>query len=236
MALIPSIRLNNGVTMPMISLGTWQMHPDVAEQAVRTSLSIGYNHIDTALDYKNQAAIGKALAATNRTSVFVTTKVPPRALATTAYDDTTSDLNKDLTELGLAYVDLMLIHFPPMGNVVECGAMQEGWRAMEDFYKQKKARAIGVSNYCESSFACILKTANITPAVNQIQYHVGMGQVCSAHSIVAFRARARPSLPTLVVLKLSVHARMWRVPAGSHQSQDVRRPHGCGDAGVLAAR
>ena len=73
------------------------------------------------------------------------------------------------------YVDLMLVHFPPRGNDKHCGAMQEQWRAMEDFYKAKKARAIGVSNYCPSSFECILKVANVTPAVNQVEVHIGMG-------------------------------------------------------------
>lgn len=62
----------------------------------------------------------------------------------------------------------MLIHFPPKGNTLFCAAMQESWRAMEDFYHAKKARAIGVSNYCQSSFECIFKTANVTPAVNQV--------------------------------------------------------------------
>jgi len=171
---IPDVQLNNGVVMPMISLGTWQYSPAVAQQTVTLGMSLGFNHIDTALDYKNQEAVGKALAPHNRSTYFLTTKIPPQIIAKTAYSNAMKDLEGDLTALGLDYVDLMLVHFPPKGNTIFCGAMQEQWRAMEDFYKAKKARAIGVSNYCQSSFECILKTANVTPAVNQIQYHVGM--------------------------------------------------------------
>ena len=72
----------------------------------------------------------------------------------------------------------MLVHFPPTGNVFGpgCASMQEQWRAMEDFYRAGKAKAIGVSNYCPSSLECIMKVANVTPAVNQVQYHIGMGK------------------------------------------------------------
>lgn len=174
LAAIPEVQLNNGVALPMISLGTWQYSPEVAEQTVSLGLSLGFNHIDTALDYKNQEAVGKALAPHNRSSYFLTTKIPPQMFAKTAYANAMKDLDGDLAALGLDYVDLMLVHFPPKGNTLFCAAMQEQWRAMEDFYKAKKARAIGVSNYCQSSFECILKTANVTPAVNQIQFHVGM--------------------------------------------------------------
>ena len=168
---VPNVKLNNGVEMPMISLGTWQYNPDVAHDVVKLGLSLGFNHIDTANNYRNQEGVGKALAGINRTSYFLTTKVPSQTSAATAYAATTKDLNDDIEQLGLPFVDLMLVHFPPRGNTLHCGAMQEQWRAMEDFYKAKKARAIGVSNYCPSSFECIMKVANVTPAVNQVEYH-----------------------------------------------------------------
>ena len=172
---IPNVKLNNGVEMPMISLGTWQYSPSVAESTVALALKLGFNHIDTANDYRNQAGVGSALAKQgNRSSYFLTTKVPSQTFNANAYAATTKDLNDDLTKLGLDYVDLMLIHFPPHGNTRHCEAMQEQWRAMEDFYKQKKARAIGISNYCQSSINCIMKVANVTPAVNQVEYHIGM--------------------------------------------------------------
>merc|ERR1711907_80438 len=82
-------------------------------------------------------------------------------------------LQQNLDQLGLDYVDLMLVHYPPTGN--SCSKMQEQWAAMEEFYKAGKAKAIGVSNYCPSSLECIMQTATVTPAVNQVQYHVGMG-------------------------------------------------------------
>jgi len=170
-----TVKLNNGVAMPLISLGTWQYSPAVAESTVRLGLSLGYNHIDAALDYKNQRSVGKALAEHDRASYFLTTKVPSRTSASSAFADTSKDLAADLEQLGLSYVDLMLVHFPPVGNTLHCAAMQEQWRALETFYRAKKARAIGVSNYCQSSLRCIARAANVTPAVNQIKYHIGMG-------------------------------------------------------------
>ena len=111
--------------------------------------------------------------ARSRSSFFLTTKVPPQTSPKKAYAGTTKDLESNLELLKLRSVDLVLLHYPPVTQ--SCSAMQEAWRAMEDFYAAGKARAIGVSNYCISSFECILKTAKVTPAVNQIQFHVGMG-------------------------------------------------------------
>merc|ERR1712039_794394 len=86
---------------------------------------------------------------------------------------TADNLQSNLDQLGLDYVDLVLVHFPPFGN--SCSSMQSQWKAMENFYKAGKAKAIGVSNYCPSSLECIMEKATVTPAVNQVQYHVGMG-------------------------------------------------------------
>ena len=102
---IPNVILNNGVEMPMISLGTWQYSPSVAQSTVELGFKVGFNHIDTANDYRNQKGVGAALPA-NRTSYFLTTKVPSQTSASTAYQATTTDLNDDLSELGLTYVDL----------------------------------------------------------------------------------------------------------------------------------
>ena len=159
----------------MISLGTWQYSPSVAASTVTLGLKVGFNHIDTANDYRNQQGVGSALKGVPRSSYFLTTKVPSQSDESSAYAKTTKDLNDDISELGLPYVDLMLVHFPPRGNTKHCKAMQEQWRAMEDFYAQNKSRAIGVSNYCQSSFECIMKTAKVVPAVNQVEFHVGMG-------------------------------------------------------------
>lgn len=173
-AAVPVVTLNNQVEMPMISFGTWQYNADVAEAAVKTAMGVGFNHIDTANNYYNQRGVGKALAGLNRSSYFLTTKVPSADRASTAYSETARRLQEDLDQLGLDYVDLMLLHFPSRSN--DCAALREQWRAMEDFYKARRARAIGVSNYCVASFEC-LKSGNATvvPAVNQVKYHVGMG-------------------------------------------------------------
>lgn len=168
---IPNVTLNNGIQMPMISLGTWQYDDSTAEAAVRLALQTGFNHIDTANNYRNQAGVGKGLADFDRNSYFLTTKVPSTLFASTAYAKTTEALEEDLSLLGLDYVDLMLIHSPSSN----CKTTQEQWRALEDFYAAGKAKAIGVSNYCLSSFECISETQKVTPAVNQIEYHVGMG-------------------------------------------------------------
>ena len=174
LAAVPSITLNNGVELPMISAGTWQYDEATAEDVVKLALSIGYNHIDTANDYHNQKGVGRGLKGFNRTSYFLTTKVPSQTSSSSAFTKTTKDLEDNLEQLDLTYVDLVLLHFPPTGNTKYCAAMQEQWRAMEAFYAAGKARAIGVSNYCPSSFECILPKANIIPAVNQVEYHVGM--------------------------------------------------------------
>jgi diketogulonate reductase-like aldo/keto reductase len=168
---IQNIKLNNGVEMPLISLGTWQYDSATAQAAVKLALQTGFNHIDTALDYNNQDGVGAALKGVDRKSYFLTTKVPPVKSRDSAYSQTTKDLQTDLKLLGLDYVDLMLIHGPAQ----DCKVTQEQWRALEDFYKAGKAKAIGVSNYCASSFKCIKETSTVTPAVNQIAYHVGMG-------------------------------------------------------------
>lgn len=168
---IPNVKLNNGVEMPMMSYGTWQYNSSTAEAGVKLALQTGFNHIDTAMNYNNQDGVGAALKGFARTSYFLTTKVVPVQDSASAYAATAKNLQGDLTELGLDYVDLMLIH----GPAKDCKATQEQWRALEDFYKAGKAKAIGVSNYCKSSFDCVMKTAKVTPALNQIAYHVGMG-------------------------------------------------------------
>jgi len=170
-ASILNVTLNNNLQMPMLALGTWQYDNSTAEAAVKLALEQGFNHIDTAHNYKNQAGVGKALAQFDRSSYFITTKIMGVESASSSYDQTNQFLEEDLSLLGLDSVDLMLLHWPP----ASCGALQEQWRAMEDFLAAGKARAIGVSNYCVSSFECLFQTAKVVPAVNQIELHVGMG-------------------------------------------------------------
>ena len=126
-----------------------------------------------------QKGVGKALTSVARDSYWITTKVGGYdfiSLPGIEYSRITNAMQNDLKQLQLGMVDLMLLHFPPVEVLGDrCHAMQEQWRALEDFYKAKKARAIGVSNYCQADLECLLQTATIVPAVNQILFHVGMG-------------------------------------------------------------
>lgn len=179
---VPRVTLNNGVTMPVVSAGTWQYSPSVAKQSCLDAVAAGFDHIDTANDYGNQEGVGEFLAETDRSKIFVTTKVPSCGKqgigsGSKCYGDTVKAMQTDLDQLGVDNVDLMLIHFPPSNYYSSkgCTGMQDQWRAAEELYAANKTRAIGVSNYCPSCFECIFKTAKITPAVNQVQFHVGMG-------------------------------------------------------------
>ena len=184
---IPSIRLNNGVSMPMVSLGTWQYNSSVAQDVVKAGLGAGFSHIDTAWGYYNQDGVGAALKGVPRESYFLTTKVPDCGRlggCADHYKNTSDAVAYDLQRLGVDHVDLMLIHWPPATNKarangsatpLDCHAVQEDWRALEDIYAAGKARAIGVSNYCPSALQCLMRTAKVTPAVNQVMYHIGMG-------------------------------------------------------------
>jgi diketogulonate reductase-like aldo/keto reductase len=175
--------------MPLVALGTWSgsYHEcaandyscvrSKAKAAVPAWLDLGGTHIDTANDYRNQDGVGRALQKVPRDSFYLTTKVPSQEHKIHAYSGTTVDLYENMKLLGLDYVDLVLIHFPPRGQSTakSCPAIQEQWRAMEDFLKAGKTRTIGVSNYCPSTFECLLEKATVVPAVNQVQYHIGMG-------------------------------------------------------------
>lgn len=183
-AAVPTVTLNNGVEMPMMFLGT-TMNFDGGNETeinVRKALKIGWNAIDTALNYGNQENIARALVDVERSSVFVNTKIggamTQAGTVATAYNFSMHEAYINLQQLNLDYVDMVLIHNPPKSLGVSdedaCPYMQEEWRALEDFMKRGKARAIGVSNFCQSDLACILETATVVPAVNQVMFHVGM--------------------------------------------------------------
>jgi diketogulonate reductase-like aldo/keto reductase len=171
---IPTLEIAPGVMLPMAGLGTWQYNDTVAGEATALALTLGYTHIDTAIGYKNQIGIGKALKASSRArdSYFITSKIPG-GLST---EEATAQLELSNKQLQLDYVDLMLVHFPASwGGVGGKAKRQEQWKAMEAFQKAGKAKAIGVSHYCERHLDDILEIATIKPAVNQVEFHVGMG-------------------------------------------------------------
>lgn len=181
---VPTINIAPGVDMPMVGIGTWQYNDTVAGDAVAKALEIGYTAIDTAFVYGNGVGVGNAIknylakSGTPRSKLFVTSKVMtgvPGAGNLSMYDLAI----KNLADMQLDYVDLMLLHFPCAPTATACGGgaelRQQQWKSIEGLVKDKKARAIGVSHYCKRQMEDIFKVMSIKPAVNQVQYHVGMG-------------------------------------------------------------
>ncbi len=157
-----TILLNNGVEMPILGLGVWQMEdgPET-EQAVRWALETGYRHIDTAKLYGNERSVGKAVRESGilREEIFVTTKLLP-----TNFFNPEKAFEKSLLRLGIEYIDLYLIHWPtPL-------MPKSVWQALERIYESKRVRAIGISNYGIGDIEKLLEYARVTPAVNQIKF------------------------------------------------------------------
>jgi diketogulonate reductase-like aldo/keto reductase len=158
---MPTVRLNNGLEMPTLGLGTWKMNDAEAESAVRSALEAGYRLIDTAKLYGNETGVGKGVRGSGipREEIFVTTKLWP-----TDFFSPQKGFEESLKKLGLDYVDLYLIHWPiPL-------MPKSVWQALEKIYESKRARAIGVSNYGTGDIEKLLEYASIVPAVNQIQF------------------------------------------------------------------
>jgi len=204
---VPTVKLNNGLSMPLVSLGVWKYNDTEAYNACSNAVKVGFTAFDTAYDYANQAGVGKFVnetinAGTARDKLWITTKVPgcgtipikglPTPSRAHCGADTSKLIDEDLTLLGVDYVDLMLLHFPPdfaptgCGLFGACNLMKEQWAAMEAAYHAGKAKTIGVSNYCQSCFECILANASVVPAVNQVQFHVGETTDPGKHGLKAY--------------------------------------------------
>ncbi|MDQ0381615.1 aldo/keto reductase [Amycolatopsis thermophila] len=166
MTTIPTVELNNGVHMPQVGFGVFQVPAEETTRAVTTALEAGYRSIDTATAYANEAAVGRALADSGiaRDELFVTTKLWN---ADQGYDETLRAFDKSLSELGLEYLDLYLIHWP----VPEAGLYTDSWRALEQVYADSRVRAIGVSNFQPHHLDRLAQESRIVPAVNQIELH-----------------------------------------------------------------
>ena len=161
---IESVKLNNGVEMPLEGFGVFQVpDPAVCEQAVLDAISAGYRLIDTAAAYMNEEAVGKAVAKCGvpREELFITTKL---WVQDASYEGAKQAIETSMKKLGLDYIDLYLIH-QPMGDYI--GA----WRAMEEAYKAGKLKAIGVCNCYPQILADICETVEVKPAVNQVELH-----------------------------------------------------------------
>ena len=161
---IETVKLNNGLEMPLEGFGVFQVpDPAVCEQAVLDAIASGYRLIDTAAAYMNEEAVGKAIAKCGvpREELFITTKL---WVQDASYEGARAAIETSLRKLGLSYIDLYLIH-QPMGDYI--GA----WRAMEEAYKAGKLRAIGVCNCYPHVLADICETVAVKPAVNQVELH-----------------------------------------------------------------
>lgn len=211
-----TITLNNNIKMPIIALGTGGYDNSTAEDAVTKALNMGFKHIHTAYDYYNLPGVGKGLKTANRDTIFLTSMTSPCIHSasnpkrnvtdlTECYELTLKELKELLKLLDVEYIDLILLHGPsePFGyegacSKEVCQLNQAQYNAYKTFYVEKKARAIGVSNFCQSCLACLERNNDVekgdvivTPAVNQIQLHVGMGKdpeglvsYCNSNNIV----------------------------------------------------
>ncbi len=164
MSKIETVKLNNGIEMPLEGFGVFQVpDPAVCEQAVLDAIATGYRLIDTAAAYMNEEAVGKAIAKCGvpREELFITTKL---WVQDASYEGAKAAIETSLNKLGLDYIDLYLIH-QPMGDYI--GA----YRAMEEAYKAGKLRAIGVCNCYPQILTDICETVDVIPAVNQVERH-----------------------------------------------------------------
>jgi diketogulonate reductase-like aldo/keto reductase len=157
-----NVTLNNGVDMPILGFGVFQVGPEETEAAVTAALSAGYRSIDTAAAYGNEEAVGAAIAKSGiaREELFITTKLWVQDAP--AEQNTARAFDESLRKLGLDYVDLYLIHQP-------FGDYYGQWRAMENINRDGRARAIGVSNFPADRLVDLILNTEITPAVNQIE-------------------------------------------------------------------
>ncbi|GGJ55342.1 aldo/keto reductase [Glutamicibacter ardleyensis] len=163
---IPAVTLNNGVQMPQIGFGVFQVPNEETTTAVAAALKAGYRSIDTAAIYGNEEGVGKALAESgiNREELFITSKI---WISDMGYEQTLKAFDESLQRLGLDYLDLFLIHWP----APEKELYVETWKALEKLYAEKKIRAIGVSNFQPTHLQKLIDATDVVPAVNQVELH-----------------------------------------------------------------
>ena len=171
MSSVPQVTLNNGVTIPQLGFGVFQIPGDETERAVSAALEAGYRLIDTAAAYGNEEEVGRAVAASGlpRHEIFITTKLWNDAHG---YDKTLEAFDQSRTRLGLDTVDLHLIHWPTPAR----DDYVETWEAMAKIYADGGARAIGVSNFNVEHLERLAAETDLVPAVNQVELHPGLAQ------------------------------------------------------------
>ncbi|MET1052655.1 MAG: aldo/keto reductase [Mycetocola sp.] len=179
MSILPPRILNDGTSLPAIGLGTYPMKGDEATDAVLSALDIGYRLIDTAVNYGNEDAVGRALASTDvpRSEIVVTTKLPGRDHG---YDETMRSFDASCAALGVEEIDLYLIHWPNPS----VGRYADSWKAMVELQKEHRVRSIGVSNFTREHLERIGAQTGVLPAVNQVELHPYFPQ----EALLAFHA------------------------------------------------
>jgi diketogulonate reductase-like aldo/keto reductase len=160
------VTLNNGLTMPQLGFGVWQVPDDEAYTSVTTAIEAGYRSIDTARLYENEKGTGRAIADSGvaREDIFLTTKLWNDDQG---YDQALKAFDASLERLGTEYVDLYLIHWPTPAR----DAYVDTWKALERIHAEGRAKAIGVSNFTPQTLDRLVGETDIVPAVNQIELH-----------------------------------------------------------------
>lgn len=164
-----TVKLNNGIEMPILGYGVYQVTPEECERCVLDALSVGYRSVDTAQVYFNEEGVGNAISKCGipRDELFITTKV---WVSNAGYEKAKASIDESLRKLQSDYIDLLLIHQP-------FGDYYGTYRAMEEAYKAGKVRAIGVSNFYPDRLVDLAECCEIKPAVNQVETHVFNQQI-----------------------------------------------------------
>lgn len=237
---IPTVKLNDGKTIPALGLGSYGLRGDDGVASVVSAIHSGYRLVDTALNYANEAEVGEAVRRSGvaREELFVTTKLPGRHHG---FDETLASFEESRANLGLDYIDLYLIHWP----LPRVDKYVESWQAMIALREDGRAGSIGVSNFTEEQLTRLIGETDVTPAVNQVELHPRFPQaaLCAfheAHGIVTeswsplakgnpvigepavvAAARAHGVTPTQVVLRW--HVQLGSIPIPKSADPDRQR-------------
>ena len=173
-----TVKFYNGVSIPVLGLGTWQIPEAEAARVVKDAIDVGYIHIDTAAAYRNEHGVGEGikLSGIERDKIFIATKVPAEIKT---YEGARDVIQESLKKLGVSYIDLVIIHCPVPWQIYHeniKGCLEENvqvYKAMEEAYERGELRAIGVSNFSIDDIQNIIDHCHIKPMINQIPWFIG---------------------------------------------------------------